>query len=119
MIGDGSIIADSRIKRCVFGIRSFIEEGCVLEDVIVMGSDYYETDTQLEANATAGRPHLGLGKGCRINGAIIDKNARIGPGCVLNGTGKTDGTYANGAVIVRDGVLVVPKGAILPPGTVV
>ncbi len=119
VIGDGSIIADSRIKRCVFGIRSFVEEGCVLEDVIVMGSDYYETDTQLEANATAGRPHLGLGKGCRINGAIIDKNARIGPGCVLNGTGKTDGTYANGAVIVRDGVLVVPKGAILPPGTVV
>ncbi len=119
VIGDGSIIADSRIKRCVFGIRSFIEEGCVLEDVIVMGSDYYETDTQLEANATAGRPHLGLGKGCRINGAIIDKNARIGPGCVLNAKGKLDGTYANGAVIIRDGVLVVPKGAILPPGTVV
>ncbi len=119
VIGDGSIIADSRIKRCVFGIRSFIEEGCVLEDVIVMGSDYYETDVQLEANATAGRPHLGLGKGCRINGAIIDKNARIGPGCVLNAKGKVDGTYANGAVIVRDGVLVVPKGAILPPGTVV
>jgi glucose-1-phosphate adenylyltransferase len=119
VIGDGSIIADSRIKRCVFGIRSFIEEGCVLEDVIVMGSDYYETDTQLEANATAGRPHLGLGKGCRINGAIIDKNARIGPGCVLNAKGKVDGTYANGAVIIRDGVLVVPKGAILPPGTVV
>ena len=119
VIGDGSIIADSRIKRCVFGIRSFIEEGCVLEDVIVMGSDYYETDTQLAANATAGRPHLGLGKGCRINGAIIDKNARIGPGCVLNAAGKADGTYANGAVIIRDGVLVVPKGAILPPGTVV
>jgi len=119
VIGDGSIIADSRIKRCVFGIRSFVEEGCVLEDVIVMGSDYYETDAQLEANATAGRPHLGLGKGCRINGAIIDKNARIGPGCVLNAKGNADGTYANGAVIIRDGVLVVPKGAILPPGTVV
>lgn len=119
VIGDGSIIADSRIKRCVFGIRSFIEEGCVLEDVIVMGSDYYETEEQLAANAAAGRPHLGLGRGCRIHGAIIDKNARIGPGCVLMAAGKADGTYANGAVIIRDGVLVVPKGAVLPPGTVV
>lgn len=119
VIGDGSIIADSRIKRCVFGIRSFIEEGCVLEDVIVMGSDYYETEEQLAANAAAGRPHLGLGRGCRIHGAIIDKNARIGPGCVLVAAGKADGTYANGAVIVRDGVLVVPKGAVLPAGTVV
>ncbi len=119
VIGDGSIIADSRIKRCVFGIRSFIEEGCVLEDVIVMGSDYYETEEQLAANAAAGRPHLGLGRGCRIHGAIIDKNARIGPGCVLIAAGKADGTYANGAVIIRDGVLVVPKGAVLPPGTVV
>ncbi len=119
VIGDGSIIADSRIKRCVFGIRSFVEEGCVLEDVIVMGSDYYETDEQLAANAAAGRPHLGLGRGCRIHGAIIDKNARIGPGCVLVAAGKVDGTYANGAVIIRDGVLVVPKGAVLPAGTVV
>ena len=58
-----------------------------------------------------------MGKGCRIKRAIVDKNARIGDGCILNGEGKADGTYANGAVIVRDGVLVVPKGAVLPPGT--
>jgi len=119
VIGDGSIIADSIIRRCVFGIRSFIEEGCVLEDVIVMGSDYYETEEQLAINVTEGRPHLGLGKGCRISGAIIDKNARIGAGCVLAAAGKADGTYANGAVVIRDGVLVVPKGAILAPGTIV
>lgn len=119
VIGDGSIIADSIIRRCVFGIRSFIGEGCVLEDVIVMGSDYYETEEQLAINLTEGRPHLGVGKGCRISGAIIDKNARIGAGCVLNAAGKADGTYAGGAVVIRDGVLVVPKGAVLPPGTVV
>jgi glucose-1-phosphate adenylyltransferase len=119
VIGDGSIIADSTIKHCLFGIRSFVGEGCILEDVIVMGSDYYETDTQLAANAASGRPRLGLGKGCRITRAIIDKNARIGPGCMLASAGKADGTYAGGAVIVRDGVLVVPKGAVLPAGTVV
>lgn len=119
VIGDGSIILDSTIKRCVFGIRSYVGEGTFLEDVVVMGSDYYETDDQLAANTAKGRPHLGVGARCRIKGAIIDKNARIGDGCVLIADGKADGTYANGAVIIRDGVLVVPKGAVLPPGTVV
>jgi glucose-1-phosphate adenylyltransferase len=119
VIGDGSILADSSIKRCVFGIRSFVSEGCTLEDTIVMGSDYYETETQLATNTERGRPSLGVGKNCRIKGAIIDKNARIGDGCSLDATGKADGKYANGVVIIRDGVLVVSKGGILPPGTVV
>ena len=119
VIGDGSILTDSSLHHCVLGIRSFIGEGCVLEDTIVMGADYYETEEQIAANKTRGRPNLGLGKNCRITGAIIDKNTRIGDGCVLSSRGKTDGTYANGSVIIRDGVLVVPKNAVLPPGTVV
>jgi glucose-1-phosphate adenylyltransferase len=116
--GGGSIITDSSLKHCVIGTRAFIGEGCVLEDTIVMGSDSYETTDQLAENRQLGRPNIGLGKNCRVKGAIIDKNARIGDGCVLTIDGKADGNYANGAVIVRDGVLVVPKNAILPPGTV-
>jgi glucose-1-phosphate adenylyltransferase len=119
VIGDGSILTDSSLKHCLLGIRSYIGEGCVLEDTIVMGSDYYETDKQLAANVAKGRPNLGLGRHCRVFGAIIDKNARIGDGCVLSSHGKADGTYADGRVIIRDGVLVVAKNAILPPGTVV
>ena len=84
-----------------------------------MGADYYETPEQLAENVKKGRPRLGIGKGCKITHAIIDKNARIGDGCVISALGKPDGTYANGAVIIRDGVLVVPKGVTLPPGTVV
>jgi glucose-1-phosphate adenylyltransferase len=116
--GGGSIITDSSLKHCVIGTRAFIGEGCVLEDTIVMGSDTYETADQLAENKKLNRPNIGLGKNCRVKGAIIDKNARIGDGCVLSIDGKADGTYANGAVIVRDGVLVVPKNAILPPGTI-
>ena len=119
VIGDGSILTDSSLHHCVLGIRSFVGEGSSLEDTVVMGADYYEGDAQLEANTAKGRPHLGIGKGCRIKGAIIDKNARIGDGCVLVADGKADGTYAGGAVIIRDGVLVVPKGTSLPPGTIV
>jgi len=119
VIGDGSILTDSVIKHSVLGIRSYVGEGSVLEDTVLMGADYYETDDQLATNLTKGRPHLGVGKNCRIKGAIIDKNARIGENCVLNPEGKADGSYVNDAVIIRDGVLVVPKGATLPPGTVV
>jgi glucose-1-phosphate adenylyltransferase len=84
-----------------------------------MGADYYETELQLAGNVAQGRPHLGVGKNCRVKGAIIDKNTRIGDGCVLTVDGKADGLYADGRVIIRDGVLVVPKNAILPPGTIV
>lgn len=119
VIGDGSILTDSAMKHCVIGIRSYVGEGCVLEDTIMMGADFYETDEQLAENVTRGRPHLGLGRRCRVKYAIIDKNARIGDDCVLSAEGKADGVYANGSVIIRDGVLVVTKGAILPAGTVV
>ncbi|MFM1852384.1 MAG: hypothetical protein RIS54_2068 [Verrucomicrobiota bacterium] len=119
VVGDGSIISDSKLRHCVFGIRSFVADGTTLENVVLMGSDYYETDEQLAANEEASRPHLGVGRNCRIRGAIIDKNARIGDNCVLNAEGKLDGRYADGAVTVRDGVLIVPKGAEIPPGTVV
>lgn len=117
VIGDGSILTDSTLKHSVLGIRSFIDEGTVIEDTVVMGADYYETTEQLAANLQKGKPRLGIGKNCRIRGAIIDKNTRIGDGCVLDATGKADGVYANGAVIIRDGVLVVPKNMVLAPGT--
>ncbi len=118
VIGDGSILTDSTLHHCVLGIRSYIGEGSNLEDTIVMGSDVYETDAQKAENIVKGRPNLGIGSNCRIKGAIIDKNTRIGDGCVLIADGKADGLYANGAVIVRDGVLVVAKNSVLPPGTV-
>ena len=119
VIGDGSILTDSTLKHCVMGIRSFVDEGTSLEDVVVMGADYYETKEQLRANIAQGLPRVGVGKRCRIHRAIIDKNARIGDGCVLSPEGKADGEYLDGAIIIRDGVLVVPKGAVLAPGTTV
>jgi glucose-1-phosphate adenylyltransferase len=117
VIGDGSILTDSSIKHSVLGVRCYVGEGSHLEDAVVMGADFYETDAQIKENAAQNRPNIGVGRGCRIRHAIVDKNARIGDGCVLDGVGKPDGTYANGAVIIRDGVLVVPKGAVLAAGT--
>ena len=119
VVADGCIVTDSKLKHTLLGIRSYVGEASDLEDVVVMGADYYETPEQIAANAAKGKPNLGIDKNCFIRRAIIDKNTRIGAGSRLSAIGKADGTYVNGAVVIRDGVLVVPKGAVIPPGTVV
>ncbi len=118
VVGDGSIITDTTLKHCVIGIRSIVREGSHLEDVVMMGADFYESEAEVKANAAAHLPNVGVGYGCRIRGTIIDKNARIGDHCVLSPDGKTNGDYAHGTMM-RDGVLVVPKGAVIPPGTTI
>jgi len=118
VLGDGSIIEDSFIKHCVIGIRSFVRKGSRLEDVVMMGADFYESEQQMADNLGRSRPSLGVGYNCRIRGSIIDKNARIGDNVTLSPDGKPDGTYAHG-VIIRDGVLVVPKGCVVPSGTAI
>jgi len=115
VIGDGCIIESSEITHSVISHRSFIRQGCTLTDVVIMGSDNYETAEELSANEAAELPHLGLGDNCRIRGAIIDKNTRIGNGVHLDPEGKEDGVYDHG-VVIRDGVLVVPKGKVVPHG---
>ncbi|MEN9841568.1 MAG: glucose-phosphate adenylyltransferase [Verrucomicrobiota bacterium] len=115
VFGDGSIIEDSSITHSVLGIRSIVHAGSVLKDVVMMGSDYYESEAQMKENAAAGRPNLGIGPNSSIEHSIIDKNARIGAGVKLSALGKADGTYPHG-IIIRDGVLVVPKGVVVPDG---
>ena len=83
-------------------------------------------DLPQDRNFTGGESYLEIGAGCIIReGATAHRGTqpgsatRIGDGCMLSADGKADGVYANGLVIIRDGVLVVPKNAVLPPGTVV
>jgi glucose-1-phosphate adenylyltransferase len=118
VVGDGSIITDTTLKHCVIGIRSMVREGSFLEDVVMMGADFYESEDEVKANAASTLPNVGIGRNCRIRGAIIDKNARIGDGCVLSSEGKANGDYPHD-IMVRDGVLVVPKGVVVPAGTTI
>ncbi|MGA3007852.1 MAG: glucose-1-phosphate adenylyltransferase [Opitutaceae bacterium] len=118
IVGDGSILTASALKRCVIGIRSFLGEGTHMEDVVMMGADAYQTPEEIEADADAGRPHIGIGRNAHIEKAIIDKNARIGDDVKLSPDGKPDGTYAHG-IVVREGILIVPKGTVIPNTTVV
>jgi glucose-1-phosphate adenylyltransferase len=76
-----------------------------------MGADWYE-----EQQEAKGLPLLGVGRDCYIQNAIIDKNARIGDGSYITPDGKAEGTVTD-LYTVRDGVVVIPKNAVIPPGT--
>lgn len=115
VIGDGCIIESSKITHSVISLRSFIRKGCELTDVVMMGADNYETDEELAANDGAQTPHLGLGYNCQIRTTIIDKNTRVGNDVQLDPAGKDDGVYDHG-IVIRDGVLLVPKGSSVPHG---
>jgi len=115
IIGDGCLVTDSTLKHCVISIRSILGENSNLEDVVMMGADYYQTEEEVAADKAKGRPPLGVGRNCKIKHAIIDKNARIGEGVVLSPEGKPDGDYAHD-IVIRDGILCVCKGALIPAG---
>ena len=119
LASEGSIISNANISNSIVGIRTIIESGANLDGVVCMGADYYETPDEREANARAGRPIVGIGRSCIIKHAIIDKNARIGENCRIgiDPLPRTDGDFENYSI--RDGVIVIPKDAVLSPGTVI
>jgi len=113
IISDGSHIFDSRVERCVVGIRSIIRSGSTVKNTILMGADYYDDDV---TDAPAGAPPIGIGRNCIIDHAIIDKNARIGDGVVISPEGKSQDFDGEG-YYVRDGIVVIPKNSVIAPGT--
>jgi glucose-1-phosphate adenylyltransferase len=116
IVGDGCIISDAHIERAVIGIRSIIESGATIRNSVIMGADYYE-DEAFEAFQDAGpRPPIGIGRNSVIDRAIIDKNARIGESVVITPDGKAPNVDSTNYYI-RDGVVVIPKNAVIPNGT--
>lgn len=113
MISDGCVIEQSVLDHCIIGIRSIIQPGTTLKNVILMGADYYEADLPDTPGAA---PRIGIGRDCHIENAIIDKNARIGDKVVISPKGKSPDTDGDG-YYVRDGIVVIPKNSIIPPGT--
>lgn len=116
IFSDGCIVTDAFLDRCVIGVRSIIGAGSVLRDCILMGADFYDADTDRYAPVPKGTPPIGIGRNCNIRRSIIDKNARIGDGVVISPEGKPENLDGDNFHI-RDGIVVVPKNAIIPSGT--
>ena len=119
LASEGCIITDARIQHSVIGVRSIINEGTDLEGVVMMGADYYENYDSKTDNVKRKIPNIGIGRNCKINRAIIDKNARIGENCCINISGKKYEDGDHGMFYSADGIIVIRKGAIIPDGTVI
>lgn len=112
LLAEGCRIEKAAITHSVIGLRSQIRRGTTITDSILMGNDYYEKPDSPEAENGA----LEIGQDCVIAGAIIDKNARIGKGTVIKPFPPGIDIDGEGWV-VRDGIVIIPKSAVLPAGT--
>ena len=111
IVSDGCIISDAHIERSVVGIRSIIQSGATIRNSIIMGADYFEQDRPSDSD----EPPIGVGRNCVIDRAIIDKNARIADGVVITPEGKSSNLDAEN-YFIRDGIVIVPKNAVIPAG---
>ncbi|MBE7174034.1 MAG: glucose-1-phosphate adenylyltransferase [Williamsia sp.] len=118
IIAEGCIINASRIEHSVVGIRSRIGHGTTIVSSYIMGNDYFETIDQITSSLEKGLPHLGIGHRCYIKNAIVDKNCRIGDDVRINGGNHLENTD-HSLYTVKDGIVVIKKGAIIPNGYVI
>lgn len=115
IIAEGSIISASRIENSVIGVRSRIGHGSTIVSCYIMGNDYYETISEIAHNKERGIPQTGIGERCYIKNTIVDKNCRIGNDVRINGVGHLDNSD-HALYTVKDGIVVIKKGAILSDG---
>ncbi len=115
---EGSIIDRARINQSIIGIRSRIGENSMIERAVLMGADFFESEQEFSQNKKEGIPDVGIGKNCEIRNAIIDKNVRIGNGVrLINSRNIRDEDLENS--VIRDGIIVIPKNAVIPDGKVI
>lgn len=115
IVAEGCILNSAVIEHSVIGIRSRVDEGTTIKNSYVMGSDYYQNLDELNHNIANNIKNIGIGKHCYINNTIVDKNCRIGNDVYLNG-GKHLQDINTPLYTIKEGIIVVKKGAILPDG---
>jgi glucose-1-phosphate adenylyltransferase len=120
MLGEGCILKECTVQRSVIGLRSRIETGCMIEQALLMGADYYESPAQREEHAEHGTIPLGVGAHTTIRKAIIDKNARIGRHVrIVNQDHVQESNQESLGFVIQNGIVVVIKNATIPDGMVI
>lgn len=118
LVTEGCIINASRVEHSVIGIRARIGHGTTVVNCYLMGNDYYETLNEIEHAKSMGIPLLGIGQRCYIRNAIIDKNCRVGDDVRINGGSHLENAD-HALYTIKDGIVVVKKGAVIPNGFVI
>jgi glucose-1-phosphate adenylyltransferase len=117
LVADGCFVeSGATIENSVVGVRCRIGRNVTIRNSIIMGVDFYQPQTERTSDLKAGRPPLGVGEGSHVEGAIVDKNCRIGRGVRVAMRPGIEADSEHGELVVRDGVIVVPKEAMLEDG---
>ncbi len=120
MVSEGCILTGVTARNSIIGLRSRIDTGTTIENSIIMGSDFFEQINEIRDNIENARPHYGIGKNCTIRKAIIDKNARIGNNVrLINDRGAVEFDADDRSFYIRDGIIIIPKGSLIPDNIVV
>ncbi len=119
MLADGCRLQDAIITDSVIGLRSIIGPGVHISRSVIMGADFYEDDARRAVNREQGIPDVGIGSGTTVEGAIVDKNARIGKKVVIRPHLEVEEMVDERNYVIRDGLVIVPKNAVIPDGTVI
>ncbi len=118
IISDGCVIDRSRISQSLIGVRCLIASGCRVHRSILLGANNYETEASKAASDRDGIPRIGVGGNTHIENTIVDKNARIGADCVITPEDKPQ--HVDGEnYFIRDGIVIIPKNAVIPDGTAI
>lgn len=118
VVAEGCWLYDADIEECIIGLRSVVRPGARLRQVVMMGADFYEDDDEKAENRRLGRPHVGIGHDAHIERAIIDKNARIGQGVIIR-SHRGEPNREEEYYVIQDGIVVIPKNAVIPEGTTI
>jgi glucose-1-phosphate adenylyltransferase len=119
VLAEGCLLRDSDIRESVIGLRSIIGPDARITRTVMMGADFYETPERKAENRQLGRPDVGIGRGCLIEGVIIDKNARIGVGVTIRPHAPDEDMVETEHYVIQDGIVVIPKNAVIPDGTII
>ena len=118
MVSEGCILNGVRARRSIIGLRSRIDHGASIEDSIIMGSDFLESIDEIRENLNRGKPPIGIGQNTVIKRAIIDKNVRIGNNVrLVNKDNIEKFDHPSRSYYIREGIIIVPKNAMIPDGT--
>jgi glucose-1-phosphate adenylyltransferase len=118
LVSEGCVMLGAEIERAVIGIRSWIGPRTQICDTLILGADYHETPDMVAESTRKGLPSIGVGAGTIVKRAIIDKNARIGRDVRIVNEGRLQEHDGDGYYI-RDGIVCIPKNAVIRDGTVI
>lgn len=120
IISHGCFLRECSVQHSIVGVRSRLESGVEFQDTMMMGADYYQTESEIASLLAEGKVPIGVGQNTKIKNCIIDKNAKIGKNVIIaNAEGVQEADRPNEGFYIRSGITVILKNATINDGTVI